>query len=224
MPRIDLNETSGESVLPEYFEHPSEGYLEYDPNTLYINPNRPGQKQINHPIVMTGKFFGTKQPMLPTCSEPGPGNRGCDKWYGCPLKKYMHIGPGNLIIRKHGTVSMAICYDYYETTRGGRPTSQMHLGLEGWKLDTTRTTIDVLGRTEAIVTGKLNVESSREAVLASKPKVWQMPIGDLAPMWWPLVKKKGEQLHPAAAHYPELTEDEDEEEDPKPKSRRRKHV
>ena len=218
-PRIDLDETSGESILPEYFEHPTEGYLSYDPNTLYINPNRDGQKPISHPIVMTEKFFGTKQPGVPSCSEPGPGNRGCDKWYGCPLKKYVHIGPANLIIRKHGTVGMAACYDYYETTRGGRPMSQMHLGLEGWKLDTSRTTIDVLGRTGAMETGKLTTESSREAVIASKPRVWQMVVGDLAPMWWPLVKKKGEKLHPSAEYYPELTE---EEEKPKPRKRRAK--
>jgi len=220
-PRIDLNESSGESVLPEYFEHPSEGYLQYDPNTLYINPNRDGQKPIRRPIVLAGtKFFGTKQPLLPTCSEPSEGNSGCQKWYGCPMKKYIHIGPNNLIIRKHGTVSMARCDDYYETTRGGRPTSQMHLGLDGWKIDTSRTTIDVLGRTEAITSGKLDVESSHQAVMASKPKVWQMPIGDLAPMWWPLVKEKGEQLHPAAAHYPELVEDDEPEPEPTPRKKR----
>jgi hypothetical protein len=221
-PKFDLEANAGESILPEYFEHPTEGYLSYDPSTLYINPNRDGQKPIAHPIIMTGKFFGTKQPGVPTCSEPSEGNRGCFKWHGCPMKKYAHIGPGNVIMRKHGNVSMSACYDYFETTRGGRPVSQLHHGLDGWKLDTTRTTIDVLGRTGAIMSGELTNESSRAAVMASRPKVWQMVIGDLLAPWWPMVKKKGEQMHPSAEHYPELTEDDEPIEAPKKRGRPRK--
>lgn len=220
-PKFDLEAKAGESSLPEYFEHPTEGYLEYDPNTLYINPNRAGQKPIRNPIIMTGKFFGTKQPGIPTCSEPSEGNRGCQKWYGCPMKKYRHIGPGNVIMRKHGTVSMSACYDFFETTRGGKATSQLHHGLDGWSLDTSRTTIDVLGRTQAIIDGKLDVESTRGAVMASKPKVWQLVIGDLLAPWWPLVKKKGEKLHPAAEYYPELAEDDEPEPEPAPRKKKR---
>lgn len=219
-PKIDLDTNVGESVVPEYFEHPTEGYLSYDPNTLYISPNRDGQRPISHPIMMTGKFFGTKQPFIPTCSEPGPGNAGCQKWYGCPLKKYMHVGPGQVIMRKMGTVSMSVCYDFFETTRGGRATSQLHHGLDGWKLDTSRTTIDIYGRTWAFESGKLNVNSTAAEVGATKPRKGEMEIGDLLPMWWPLQKKKGLPLHPSAVHYPELTTDE-EDEAPKPKKAKR---
>jgi len=214
-PKIDLTENSGESIVPEYFEHPTEGYLQYDPNTLYINANRDGQKPISHPIVMTGKFFGTKQPYVPTCSEPGNGNMGCPKWAGCPLKKYVHVGPGNVIMRKHGTVSMSVCYDYFETTRGGRPASQLHHGLDGWKLDTERTTIDVYGRTWAFESGKLDVNSTAAEINATKPRRGEMEIGDLLPPWWPLQKKKGLGLHPSAEHYPELAEDDEPTEKPK---------
>lgn len=220
-PKFDLEANAGESILPEYFEHPTEGYLAFDPATLYINGNRDGQKPISHPIVMTGKFFGTKQPFVPTCSEPAEGNKGCQKWYGCPMKKYPHIGPGAVIMKKHGTVSFANCYDYFETTRGGRPVSQMHYGLEGWKLDTSRTTIDVLGRTQAITDGKLDVESSTQKVMATKPKTWQLEIADLLPPWWPMMKKKGLKPHPAAEHYPELMDDDEEEPAEKPKRAKR---
>ena len=203
-PKFELEANAGESVIPEYFEHPSEGWISFDPNTLYISPHREGKKPISKPIAMVGKFFGTKQPMLPTCSEPGPGNAGCSKWAGCPMKKYPHVGPGTVIMRKHGTVSSVNCYDFFETTRGGKPTSQMHYGLDGWKLDTSRTTIDVLGRTAQIESGKLDVESSREKVISSKPHVWQMEIGGLLPPWWKLMRGKGLTLPLSAEHYPKL--------------------
>lgn len=221
MSKFDLESSSQESVLPEYFQHPTEGYLAYDPRTLYIEAARTGHKPVSHPITMTGKFFGTKQPQVPTCSEPSEGNVGCSKWYGCPMKKWKHVGPGNVIMEKLGRVDMAPCYHFFETTRGGRATSQMHYGMEGWKLNTDRTTIDVLGRTQYIQEGKLDIESSAQAVKAARPKVWQMEIGDLLPPWWGLQKKKGLPLHPASEHYPELIED---DEAPKKRGRPRKSM
>lgn len=220
-PKIDLESNSGESITPEYFEHPTEGWLRYDPSTLYIDANKDGQKPVSHPIAMEGKFFGTKQPHVPTCSEPGNGNAGCPKWHGCPLKKYMHVGPGNVIMRKHGTVSMSVCYDYFETTRGGRPASQLHHGLDGWKLDVDRTTIDIYGRTWAFESGKLNVNSTAAEINATKPRRNEMEIGGLLPMWWPLMKKKGLALPTQAQHYPELAEDDDEPPVEKPKRAKR---
>jgi hypothetical protein len=210
VPKFDLETNSRESVLPEYFEHPDVGYLEFDPNTLYINGNREGQKPINKPLAMLGKFFGSKQPGVPTCSEPGPGNQGCAKWYGCPMKKYMHVGPGVVIMEKHGKRSMSHCYDFFETTRGGRATSQLHHGLDGWKLNTEATTIDVWGRTHAFESGKLNVNSTPAEIQAVRPKAGQMEIGGLLAPWWPLMKKKGLELPQQAENYPELTEDDGE--------------
>ena len=222
MPKFDPTPVSQEAGKPEYFNHPEHGYLAYDPNTLYISNTRDGQKPINVPIKLSGKFVGTKQPMIPTCSEPTQGNAGCPKWAGCPFKKFPYVGPGNVIMRKHGTVSMSVCYDYYETTRNGRAVSQNHHGMDGWTLDTSRTTIDVLGRTKAIQEGRLNEESSRQAVMASKPQVWQMEIGDLLPPWWPLMKKKGLALPQSAELYPELADD-DEAPLPKKRGRPRKN-
>lgn len=217
-PKIDLSQTSAPSVVPEYFEHPTEGWLEYDPNTLYINPARQGHKPVNHPIAMTGKFFGTKQPMVPTCSEPSESNKGCPKWYGCPMKNFPHVGPGIVIMKKMGRRDMSHCYDFFETTRGGKPTSQSHHGLDGWELDVEHTTIPMKGRTEYIQKGTLDVESSAQAVKAAKPKVWEHEIGGLLAPWWPLMKKKGVALPAQADHYPELVDDSEEE---KPKKRGR---
>ena len=225
MPKFDLDSTAGEVVKPEYFEHPQEGWLSYDPNTLHISPNKDGQKPVSHPIALTGKFWGTKQAGISTCSEPREGNRGCSKWSGCKIgQRFPHVGPGTVIMKFRGTVSSANCYDYFESTRGGRPTSQSHYGMDGWTLDTTRTTIDVLGRTAAIDKGKLNVESTRQAVVGSKPQVWQMEIGGLLPPWWPMMKKKGLPLPESAKHYPELAEDdENENKSPKATAKRRRH-
>jgi len=198
-------------MVPEYFDHPTQGYLSYDPGTLYISPNRDGQAPINHPISMPGKFFGTKQPYVPTCSEPGEGNKGCSKWAACPMKQWRHIGPGVVIIKKHGTVGAANCYDYWEVMRGGRPASQMHLGIDGWELDTSRTTIDVLGRGWAITEGVINSKSTQDEIRNVRPRKEQMEMGGLLAPWWPLMKKKGLPLPEAAEHYPELAEDDEDE-------------
>jgi hypothetical protein len=205
-PKIDLEENTGEAVKPEYFEHPSEGWVSYDPRTMYINSGSQGVKH-HRPIALTGKFVGTKQPHVSTCSEPVEGNRGCAKWAGCPMKKFPYVGPGNVIMEKHGMVTFAPCYDYFETTRQGKPVSQLHYGMEGYKLDVSRTSVPVLGRTGAVMAGKLNEESSRQAVLASKAKVWEMEIGDLLPPWWGLMKRKGLPLPESAKMYPELVDD-----------------
>jgi len=193
------------------------GWLSFDPNTMQISPRRDGGKPVSHPISLPGKFWGTKQAGVPTCSEPGHGNKGCSKWAGCPMKQFPHVGPGTVIMKMRGSVSASNCYDYFESTVGGRPTSQLHHGMDGWKLDTTRTTIDVLGRTAAIEKGKLDVESSRQAVLGSKPQVWQMEVGGLLPPWWPMMKKKGLPLPDSAEHYPELADDDSDAQVQSPK-------
>jgi len=201
-------ESSGEAVKPEYFEHPSEGWLSFDPNTKAINPRRDGQPPINHPISLVGKFVGTRQPFIQTCSEPGPNNVGCPKFAGCPIgQKYPGSGPGMVIMRQHATVSMARCTDYFEVTRGGKATSQNHYGIDGWKLDTTRTTINVLG--------SIPVQNQFGQNVGVKKSVWQKEIPDLLPPWWPLMKEKGLPLPEQAKLYPELVDG------PKPKKRGR---
>lgn len=221
MAKNDWSDTSGESLPQEWMEHPDEGWISYDPRTLYINktPAEGGVKH-NRPIKLHGQFVGTKQPYVRTCSEPTEGNAGCPKWAGCPFKKFPHVGPGLLRIKKRGTVSMARCDDYYESTRQGRPTSQMHLGMDGWELDLSDTTFPQLGRDWAIKAGLLDETSPREKVIAAKPKISWHEIGDLLPPWWPLLKKKGLPLPESAKRYPELVEG--DEDVPKPKRGRPK--
>ena len=200
-------QSSGDIIKPEHHDFPGVGYLSYDPNTLFISDRRDGQRPITQPVKMTGKFFGTRQPHLPTCSEPGAGNKGCSKWHGCRIgQMWKHVGPGQVVMRKLGTVTNAQCTDFFESTNQGRPTSQNHYGLDGFKLDTTCTTIDVLGRDWAIKAGILNDESSREKIMATRPRVGPREVGDLLPPWWPLLKEKGLPLPEAAEHYPELAE------------------
>ncbi len=198
-------QNSGEAVKPEYYDHPNEGYLAYDPNTMVINPNRDGQRPINKPIALTGPFWGTKQPGVQTCAEPGNGMRGCDKWYGCKLgQQFPGIGPVQVRAKKLNTVTAANCYDFFETTRNGKPTSAMHMGLEGWKLDMTDTTYPQLGRTWAIKAGLLDVESSREKIMATKPKVSWEEIPNLGPMWWKKMLEKGLPLPEISEKFPDF--------------------
>lgn len=220
MAKYDFSEVTGESLPQEWIEHPTEGYISFDPRTMYINKS-PTEGGVKHakPIKLFGKFVGTKQPYVNTCSEPTEGNAGCPSWAGCPFKKWPYVGPGLVRMKKRGTVSMSSCVDYFESTRGGRPTTQLHHGMDGWELDFSDTTFPQLGRDWAIKAGIIDESSPREKVIATKPKVSWHEIGDLLPPWWPLLKKKGLPLPESAKMYPELAEG--DEETPKPKKRGR---
>jgi hypothetical protein len=206
LPKYDPNQTHQPAVQTEFFKHPDEGYLQYQPSTMRILGKGPGQSAIKQPIKLHGAFIGTKQPSVPTCSEPGPGNAGCNKWAGCPFKALPFVGPMQLIIEHHGTVSNAHCYDYYETIDdSGRPLTNRHYGMDGWKVDVSRTTIDVRGHVP--VTNALGQKIGAHA------NVWQKEINDLGPPWWPELKRKGLPLPPAAALYPELVNPDGEPEE-----------
>lgn len=200
LPEYDVNQVSQPATVTEYVKHPEEGYLQYQPSTMRIMGRGPGKPPVKQPIKLHGPFIGTKQPNIPTCSEPDPGkNAGCAKWAGCPFKALPYVGPMQLIIEHHGTVSNAHCYDYYETIDDrGRPLTNRHLGMDGWKVDTSRTTIDVLGH--------VPVTNALGQTIGKTSSVWQKEIPDLGPPWWPEMKRKGLQLPPGAALYPELVD------------------
>jgi len=202
LPKYDPNQTHQPATVTDYVKHPDEGYLQYQPSTMRILGRGPGKPPIKQPIKLHGPFIGTKQPNVPTCSEPDPGkNAGCAKWAGCPFKALPYVGPMQLIIEHHGTVSNAHCYDYYETIDDrGRPLTNRHLGMDGWKVETSRTTIDVLGH--------VPVTNALGQTIGKTSSVWQKEIPDLGPPWWPEMKRKGLTLPPAAEIYPELTETE----------------
>ena len=199
LPEYDVNQVSQPATVTEYIKHPEEGYLQYQPSTMRIIGRGPGKPPIKQPIKLYGKFIGTKQPGVPTCSEPGLGNAGCNKWAGCPFKALPFVGPMQLIIEHHGTVSNSHCFDYYETIDDrGKPLTNRHYGMDGWKVDTTRTTIDVRGHVP--VTNALGQK------IGATSNIWQKEIPDLGPPWWPEMKRKGLPLPPAAQIYPELVD------------------
>ena len=210
LPEYDINQVSQPATVTDFFEHPEEGFLQYQPSTKRILGRGPGQPPIKQPIKLHGDFVGTNQPNVPTCSEPIPGrNAGCAKWAGCPFKALPFVGPMQLIIKHHKTVSNAHCYDYYETIDDrGKPLTNRHYGMDGWKVDTTRTTIDVRGHSP--ITNQLGQK------IGQTVGIWQKEIHDLGPPWWPILKKKGLPLPPAAKLYPELVGPEDEWKDGSP--------
>ena len=209
--RFDMSQSSGEAIK-EFVNIPGHGFASFDPNTMVINGhNEPDGLRASAPVELPKRFWKTKQPHIRTCSEPVEGNAGCPKWPGCKIgQKYPYVGPGPVIMRDRGIgpPTMAMCYDFFETTRGGRSTSQNHYGLDGFKLDTSRTTIEMLGRTNALQSGRLSEESSRQAVVGSKPSVSEHEVHGLLPPWWPMMKKKGLPLPASSELYPELADEE----------------
>ena len=212
LPKYDPNQTHQPQLITEYFQHPDEGYLEYEPSTQRIRGKGPMQPPITHPIRLAGvldgqgrSLVGTKQPYLQTCSEPGEHNRGCDKWHGCPFKALPYVGPMSLRIKKNEAVNTTTCYQFYESLDNrGRPISQNHLGLDGWKVDVTATTHPMLGY--------VPVKDQFGNVTGKVQSRWEREIPNLGPPWWPLLKKKGQPIPDAAALYPELVQGEEEEE------------
>jgi len=114
------------------------------------------------------------------------------------------IGPVNVRVKNLSTVSAAPCTDFFEVTRNGKPTSPIHMGLDGWKLDTSDTTYPQLGRTWAIKAGLLDVESSREKIMATKPRVSWEEIPNLGPPWWKKMLEKGLPLPEISKRFPKF--------------------
>lgn len=200
LPEYDPKQTHQPAVQKEFFKHPEEGYLEYQPSTMRILGRGPQRPPIKQPIKLFGPFIGTNQPNVPTCSEPVPGrNAGCGKWAGCPFKALPYVGPMQVIMEHNGTRSNSHCYDYYETIDDrGRPLTNRHYGLDGWKIDTEHTTIELRGHVP--ITNQLGQK------IGASANVWEKEIPDLGPPWWPMMRRKGLPLPPAAKMYPELTD------------------
>ena len=70
LPKYDPQQTHQPATVTDYFEHPEEGFLQYQPSTLRILGRGPQTPPIKQPIKLHGEFIGTKQPNVPTCSEP----------------------------------------------------------------------------------------------------------------------------------------------------------
>lgn len=203
-PKLDPNALPDPSILLESFEHPKHGYLDFDPHTLAIH-QPDGKRPFDKPIGLPDQFMGTKQPHVPTCSEPMPGNKGCPKWHGCPLKAFPNIGPGQVIAKKKDAISAWDCFDFFsERDVHGKLIYQINGVEDGWKMDVTRTTTPVMG-THPIL------DKNGEDTGKTRRGVWQKEWPDLLPYWWPLLKKQGKPLPEAAKRYPQFAEDDEEE-------------
>lgn len=133
-----------------------------------------------------------------------PGNAGCPKWHGCPLKKFPYIGPGQVLMKKKDAYSVVECHEFFsEKDIQGKLIYQINWVEQGWKMDTSRTTTPVLGSTPVYNQHGLKVGVQRG--------IWQKEWPDLLPYWWPLLKKQGKPLPESAKRYPQFAEDDEEE-------------
>lgn len=123
-----------------FIENPcgDEGVLEYDVNTLEIQPNR----WAHGPIKVQTEFVAVDQPYVNTCSQPSATNRGCHSHRGCPYRAFPGIGPFNVILKKKTRSEYVPCYNYFTARRSdGYRAATLSYKSEGWELDTTKTTV-----------------------------------------------------------------------------------
>lgn len=211
LPKFDLEQVHQPQTQKARFRHPDVGFLEYEPMTMRIKPTADQMDRVKHPINLAGvtdsngnSFVGTPQPFVKTCTQPMAGNAGCPKWAGCPFKALPHVGPVAMRVRYDDDVNYGMCYDYYEALdERGRPISQNHMGMDGWKVALDGTTHPILSNVPVgkdPITGKVFTQK----------QTWNREIPNLGPPWWPQMAKKGLPLPRSAELYPELAQVEDE--------------
>ena len=128
-----------------YIQHEQAGLIKLNPDTMRV-ATIPDKLYPNMPLKLPKSISMVDQPAIRTCSIPGPGNRGCDSAVngGCPLiARYGRgSGPFNLIVEKNGQVDSFGCFAVYcGITDTGRPASQAHFLMDGYRILTDRTTI-----------------------------------------------------------------------------------
>lgn len=143
---FDPNRTPHNSPAADfvYWKHPQVGELMINKATKVVTPV-PGKMYPQYPLRIPVELMAVDQPHIRTCGEPNKENKGCTAAVGggCPiLKQYGRVGPCNVIIEKHSKVDSVPCYmAYCGITVHGRPTSQAHYLMDGWRVLTDRTTI-----------------------------------------------------------------------------------
>lgn len=135
-----------------YLEHQevAPGKLMINNATLMVEPVPDEKPYPGRPLKVPDLLMTVDQPHIHTCGFPKREgttliNRGC--WAaeggGCPiLTQFGRVGPVNLIVERRGKVDSCRCYHFYTgRTPTGRPTSQVHMQQDGWRILTDRTTI-----------------------------------------------------------------------------------
>ena len=145
-PTFDPNRTPHNSPAAnfQYWKHPTAGKLMVDSSTKVVTPI-PGKMYVQMPLKVPKEMMDVDQPHIRTCGTPTGTHKGCNaaEGGGCPiLRQYGRVGPVNVIIERHSNVNSVPCYHAYcGMTEMGRPTSQAHSLLDGWRILTDRTTI-----------------------------------------------------------------------------------
>ncbi len=193
LPKYDLNQVHQPQTQIDTFKHPDLGYMTYEPQTMRIRGHT--RDRLSLPVNLAGvkdrygnSFIGTPQPYVRTCTQPTADNAGCPKWAGCPLKSLPHVGPVAFRIRHNDEVSYGMCTDLYETLDAiGRPMSQSHMLMDGWRVDTDDITHPIMS----------NKPVGRDPItmkVQTKKEVWHRIIPNLAPPYWPMVVQKIKEL------------------------------
>lgn len=145
-PKFDPNRTPHNAPAAnfQYWQHPTAGKLMVDSSTKVVHPI-PGKMYVDVPLKVPQEIMAVDQPHIRTCGAPTATNKGCEAAVGggCPiLREFGRVGPVNVIIEKHSNVNSVPCFHAYcGITEMGRPTSQAHYLLDGWRILVDRTTI-----------------------------------------------------------------------------------
>lgn len=148
--QFDPNRTPFSRPAPGYrYMRSIHGQITINEMTGVVEPieNGPG-----YPIEIPVEFLEQDQPFVHTCSPEKKDsggmllNRGCPAWSGCAIVQWFkdrkYRRPTNVILTKKGQIDSAPCFvAYCGVSPYGRPTSSVHMLLDGWSILKDRTTI-----------------------------------------------------------------------------------
>lgn len=183
--KFDPSRTPFTTPVPHYtyIEHPQvAGMIKLNPDTMKVAPNPEGSYP-NMPLRLPKSISDVDQNAIRTCSIPSATNKGCDSAVngGCPLiNRYGRgCGPFNMVVEKNGIVDSARCFAIYcGITDSGRPASQAHFLMDGWRIMTDRTTIKE--RTVKVVGNKKEYEFITVEVPELPPFYEEAKVGRFA--------------------------------------------
>lgn len=115
------------------------GMLYYDRFTLAVQR---WQGYMGRPVDLPQAFKGVPQPLVATCSRPGPGNRGCPSANGC---QYVGEGPFKVIATHQDVPTLRTSFDCFIMwcgfTEEGLPNQQEHAQIDGFLVDVNTRTV-----------------------------------------------------------------------------------
>lgn len=155
---FDPNRTPYSAPAPGYRHiHSVHGKITINEGNGIIQPIENGP---NYPVEIPVEYVDFDQPFVHTCSQEKKDNvgmvinKGCPAWGGCAIVQFFkdrkYRKPTNVIVERAGRIDSVPCFGFYTTWLNGRPTSQVHLQHDGWRIITDRTTIPQKIRVDGI--------------------------------------------------------------------------